>query len=133
MTEYREILRLHSMGFSQRNIAYSCHASKTTVSRVLKKAKELGIAWPLDENQTNGVLAKLFSTPSGKPEDASPKPDFVYIRKELMRSGVTKKTALGRVYGRVQDEQSDSSDVLPVLSPHQKRGTETSCFNAHQP
>ncbi|WP_312458334.1 IS21 family transposase [Proteiniclasticum sp.] len=91
MTEYREILRLHSMGFSQRNIAYSCHASKTTVSRVLKKAKELGIVWPLDENQTNGVLAKLFSTPSGKPEDASPKPDFAYIRKELMRSGVTKK------------------------------------------
>ena len=62
MTEYREILRLHALGFSQRNIANSCHASKTTVSHVLKKAKELGISWPLDENQTNGALKKLFSS-----------------------------------------------------------------------
>ena len=41
MTEYREILRLHALGFSQRNIANSCHASKTTVSHVLKKPKSL--------------------------------------------------------------------------------------------
>ena len=91
MTEYREILRLHALGFSQRNIANSCHASKTTVSHVLKKAKELGISWPLDENQTNGALKKLFSSPSRKPEASSPLPDFTYIRKELMRNGVTKK------------------------------------------
>ena len=47
--------------------------------------------WPLKENQTNAALAKLFTTHSAKPEDASPKPDFSYIRKELMRNGVTKK------------------------------------------
>jgi DNA-binding transcriptional regulator LsrR (DeoR family) len=41
MTKYREILRLHSLGLSQRNIAYSCSVSKTPVSRVLKRAKEL--------------------------------------------------------------------------------------------
>ena len=57
MTEYREILRLHALGISQRNIAYSCHASKTTVSRVIKCAQEIGLSWPLDNNQTDGVLA----------------------------------------------------------------------------
>ena len=31
MTQYREILRLHSMNLSQMNIAASCGASKKTV------------------------------------------------------------------------------------------------------
>ncbi|SDD85857.1 LuxR C-terminal-related transcriptional regulator [Sporomusa acidovorans] len=48
MTKYREILRLHSLGFSQQNIAYSCSVSKKTVNIVLKKAKENNISWPLD-------------------------------------------------------------------------------------
>ena len=43
MTKYREILRLHSLGFSERNIALSCPCSRNTVSKVLKRAKELNI------------------------------------------------------------------------------------------
>ena len=34
MTKYREILRLHSMDFSQRNIALSCSVSRNTVAKV---------------------------------------------------------------------------------------------------
>lgn len=78
------------MSFSQGNIVHSCDALKTTVKRVVKKANELGIASPLQENQTNAVLAKLFTTPSAKPEDVSTKPDSSYIREKLMRNGVTK-------------------------------------------
>ena len=48
MTKYREILRLSSLNLSQQNIADSCNVSKKTVNRVLKRAKELGISWPLD-------------------------------------------------------------------------------------
>ena len=40
MTKYREILRLHSLGFSQQNIAYSSNVSKKTVHKVLKRACE---------------------------------------------------------------------------------------------
>lgn len=60
MTKYREILRLSSLGFSQLNIAYSCSVSKKTVNKVLKKAKELDISWPISEIQTDAVLAELF-------------------------------------------------------------------------
>jgi orotate phosphoribosyltransferase-like protein len=61
MTNYHEILRLKNLGFSERNIALSCSCSRNTVSRVLKKAKELNISWPLDDSQTNAVLqATLF-------------------------------------------------------------------------
>ncbi|MCD8082224.1 MAG: helix-turn-helix domain-containing protein, partial [Clostridiales bacterium] len=46
MTKYREILRLKSLGFSERNIAQSCSVSRNTVSKVVKRASELGISWP---------------------------------------------------------------------------------------
>ena len=47
MTDYRGILRLKSLGFSERNIALNCSCSRNTVSSALRRAKELGIAWPL--------------------------------------------------------------------------------------
>lgn len=60
MTKYREILRLSSLNLSQQNIADGCNVSKKTVNRVLKRAKELGISWPLDANETDAVLAEKF-------------------------------------------------------------------------
>ncbi len=53
MTKYREILRLYSLGISQDRIASSCNVSKKTVNRVLKRADELNVSWPLDENETD--------------------------------------------------------------------------------
>ena len=40
MTKYREILRLKSLGFSERNIAHSCGVSRNTVAKVVKKAAQ---------------------------------------------------------------------------------------------
>lgn len=93
MTKYREILRLHSLGFSQQNIAYSCNASKTTVNRVLKGAKEKGISWPLDDNQTDETVGGILFPSKGKHSDLLTKrmPDLNYIHKELLRNGVSKK------------------------------------------
>jgi predicted DNA-binding protein (UPF0251 family) len=47
MTKYREILRLASLGLSQQSIADSSGVSKKTVNRVLIRARELNIFWPL--------------------------------------------------------------------------------------
>lgn len=38
MTKYREILRLKSLGFSNRNIAHSCGVSRNTIAKVTKKS-----------------------------------------------------------------------------------------------
>ncbi len=93
MTKYREILRLSALGISQANIAYSCSVSKKTVNKVLKAAKEKQISWPLDESQTDAVLAKQLFPPVEKSAGKSSKrmPDYAYIRKELLRNGVSKK------------------------------------------
>ena len=91
MTKYREILRLASLGLSQQNIAASCGVSKKTVNRVLKRARELSISWPLDANETDAVLAKKFFPSARQPVSTKRMPDFAYIRKELLRNGVSKK------------------------------------------
>lgn len=90
MTKYREILRLQSLGFSERNIALSCPCSRNTVSKVLKRAKELDIAWPLEENQTDAVLEQIFF-PYTKQATQKRMPDLDYIHKELLKNGVNKK------------------------------------------
>ena len=60
MTEYREIIRLAGLGLSQTNIALSCNASKTTVNKVLKAAREQNLTWPLDPKLTDPVLCELL-------------------------------------------------------------------------
>ena len=86
----REILRLKSLGFSERNIAVSCGVSRNTVSKVISKANELNIIWPLDHDMTDSALEKLMF-PREKSATDKRLPDYDYIRKELLKNGVTKK------------------------------------------
>lgn len=88
MTDHREILRLSSQGLNQRRIALSCDCSRNTVSKVLKRADELGIRWPLKDGMTNAELQEtLFAGPAVPPSRG--KPDHEHIHRELAKSGVT--------------------------------------------
>jgi transposase len=88
MTNYREILRLNSQGFSQRNIATSAGCARSTVERVLERARKCGITFPLPEKMSDSELAKALY-----PETVIPSlrklPDYEHIHKELAKSGVT--------------------------------------------
>ena len=91
MTKYREVLRHSSLGLSQQNIADSYNVSKKTVNRVLMRANELDISWPLDESDTDAVLAEKFFPSANQVTSNKRMPDYAYIRKELLRNGVSKK------------------------------------------
>lgn len=94
MTKYREILRLKALGLSEREIAKSTGNSRNTVSKVCKAADKLGLAWPLNPDYTDKELSKLFNPKSESTASAAPqkrKPNFEYIRKELLKNGVNKK------------------------------------------
>ena len=91
MTKYREIIRLTGLGFSQRNIMASCGVSQKTVVKVQKRARELNISWPLDESMTDIELQKLMFSKESKVSANKRIPDYAYIRKELLRNGVSKK------------------------------------------
>ena len=90
MTKYREILRLKSLGFSERHIAISCGVSRTTVAKVTKRADELQLKWPLAFDMTDSVLDNIMF-PKDKSATNKRMPDYNYIRKELLRNGVNKK------------------------------------------
>jgi transposase len=93
MTNYREILRLHSQGLSHRSIAVSCECGKGTVQRAIGHAKEHGLTWPLPPEFTNEKLKALFSgtgtSEEPKSESAYKEPDYEHIHKEMRKSGVT--------------------------------------------
>jgi transposase len=90
MTQYREILRLYSHGISKSGIAASCGCARKTVTKVLNRAKELQITWPLNQEMTDGELEKLLF-PKTTSSSAHRYPDLEYIHKELAKSGVTLK------------------------------------------
>lgn len=90
MTQYRQILRLHSQGISQRSIALSCQCSRNTVSAVIQQAGIAKLKWPLDVETDAELEALLFQE---KKEQTSLRrmPDFEKVSKELARNGVTLK------------------------------------------
>lgn len=88
MVNYREILRLYSLKYTQRQIAASVHSSRNTVSDVIKLASQVGLSWPLDDSFTNEKLyAALYPN---RLEAVNPRkePDYCYIHKELAKPGV---------------------------------------------
>lgn len=137
MTKYREILRLASLGLSQQNIADSSGVSKKTVNRVLKRAKELNIFWPLEANETDAVLAeKLF--PSAQKQVSSTKrmPDFNYIQKELLRNGVNKKVQAKYAnpilliideWLLLKPTEAEQHDILELLHRRRKKSSTIFC------
>jgi len=91
MTKYREIIRLHCMGYSKRNIALSVPCSRNTAARVADRADDLRLKWPLPENYTDGALEKLLFPKTMGSVTERKMPDMQYVRKELQKNGVTKK------------------------------------------
>lgn len=88
MVDYREILRLNSLKYTQRQIAASVHSSRNTISKVIKLADKINLRWPLDDQLTNEkVYALLYPN---KLEAVNPRkePDYNYIHKELAKPGV---------------------------------------------
>lgn len=87
MVNYREILRLHSLNYSQRQISASTSSSRDTISQVLRLASKHNLAWPLPEELSNQAIQDLFY-PERK-ERLRRIPDYEYIHKELAKPGVT--------------------------------------------
>jgi len=88
MTNYREILRLNKQGISGRGIAVSLSCSRNTVSKVIKRAVELNLKWPLPETMSNQMIGEMFF-PSDDSTSMYKMPDYDHIHKELAKSGVT--------------------------------------------
>ena len=88
MTNYRQILRLHSLGLNKSQIAESCGCSRTTVIQVLRRAEERCLRHPLPENMSDKELFDALFPPTGA-KTAYKMPDYEYVHREMQKSGVT--------------------------------------------
>jgi transposase len=84
MTNYREILRLNSLGIHKQDIAKACGCSRNTVASVLKKARNKGIGWEAVQAFAHTELAeRLF--PGGPTQSVYRMPDYEYIHREMAK------------------------------------------------
>lgn len=88
MTNYREILRLSSLGLNNTQIAQSCACSRTTVIQTLRLARDKGLSHPLPEEMSDKQLAEILFPSAPEPRGYK-MPDYEYIHREMQKSGVT--------------------------------------------
>jgi len=81
----KEVLRLHSLGLSQRQIAASCAVGQATVSDYLKAAEVAGLKWPDVAEWSDDRVMRAVTPARGNPDhrSQSPEPDYADIRHEL--------------------------------------------------
>lgn len=88
--------KLKSLGISEREIATSCGVSRNTVARVCKRAAELNIQRPLEPSVTDKELQEQLFPREENTGSVKRLPDCEYIRKELLKNGVTAICGAGR-------------------------------------
>jgi transposase len=89
MVKFREILRLHSLGYNQSDIARSCDIARSTVQDYLNQAKTHSLSYEqlalLSDSDAQQILGKGHRKSSEK----AVKIDFQSVHAELQRKGVT--------------------------------------------
>ena len=89
MRKIREVLRLHSLGLKQRQIARACAIGQSTVSDYIKQAEAAGLLWAeiadWDEDRLLAKLAPVAAPALPKDRGRLPQPDYAGIHAELQK------------------------------------------------
>ena len=91
MRRIREVLRLKwSCGLGDRAVAQGCSVSRSTVSKYVRRAREVGLAWPLPEGMTDEeLLQRMFPGLVEPARGPRVQADWAHVHRELKRKGVT--------------------------------------------
>lgn len=88
MTDYKEILRLNHLGFSNQETATATGCGRNTITRVLQRADAAGISWQEAQSMTTEELRKkLF--PSSTAHPGYRMPEYEKVFKEMQKPGTT--------------------------------------------
>ncbi len=109
MRQAREILRLKfEAGLSHEQVARACRVSKGAVAKYARRARELGLSWPLPADWDDAELERrLQGGRRGGPKPTFALPDFETLHTELKRKGVT-LLLLWQEYAAAQGEAAYS-------------------------
>lgn len=88
MVKFREIIRLHELGYNQSEIAQSCSVARSTVQDYIRRATGKGLRYAelcqLSDSEAQAQLGK------GKPPSGDQRViDFAAVHRELQGKGVT--------------------------------------------
>jgi len=115
MTDYRELLRLQSLGFNNSQIAASAGIARQTVITALQRAASQGLNWQTAESLSDRELAKmLFPPTNGK--GTHKMPDFEWIHREMSKPGVT----LQLLWFEYSDKCRETGEIPYQLSQFKK-------------
>ena len=88
MTNYREILRLKSLGFNHSQIASSMGISRQTTVTVLQRAAEQELTYQTVAELSDRELFKMLYPPATG-QFSFKMPDYEQVHREMSKSGVT--------------------------------------------
>jgi transposase len=88
MMNYREIIRLKSLDYSNTSVGASTGSSRNKVAEIWKLAQEHNIGWPIPDTLTNKDLESILY-PERVQKTGRQLPDFEYIYNELAKPNVT--------------------------------------------
>ena len=97
MRKIREVLRLHSLGLSQRQIAVSCAVGQATVSDYLKAAEAAGLKWPDIADWGEDRLMEASARSRGNPGNRKQPTDSTGPPSAPIHSDSGAETGLGQV------------------------------------
>ena len=119
MMDYREILRLRSLGFSQRQLEREKIVGREKSKEIYQAADRIGIHWPLDDDVTNEELELLLFPGKYSAVSMYVEPDYPYIHRELAKHGVT-LTLLWEEYCR-KCHESGRTILVSLSRPQAKK------------
>lgn len=88
MANYKEILRLHSLGINNTRIAASCGCARSTVIAALQRAESLGVTWSSIQGLSESEVSKKLY-PHTAANRQYKMPDYEWVHREMQKSGVT--------------------------------------------
>ena len=89
MTNYREILRLQSLGLNNSRIADSTGLTRPTIINVLQRAEVHDLDYQSAENLSDRELAEMLYPRDSGGKPIFKMPDYDWVHRELAKPGVT--------------------------------------------
>lgn len=115
MTNYREILRLRSLGLNHSQIAESMDIARQTVVSTLQRAASQSLDWQAAESLSDSELSAKLFPPVGVGFGYK-MPDYEFIHRELAKSGVT----LQLLWFEYCDKYRDAGEIPYQLTQFKK-------------
>lgn len=89
MAKFREILRLHALGYSQCAIAQSCAVARSTVQDYVRRATAKNLSYEQLQQLSDDAVKALLGKGKRKVNQRTEAVDFAVVEVELQRKGVT--------------------------------------------